>query len=138
MEQRAPGHTVLDGKIYWKGMLDFKKDIREHFAIEEKVLFPVMKKVLKGEELSLLLKIEEEHAPILNKLDGFSVVADNHTRYASKATREQMVQSACEIIEMVSAHASREDKLLFPLVGRHFRSEDLRELEDLYFKFLKV
>lgn len=27
MEQRAPGHTVLDGKIYRKGMLDFKKDM---------------------------------------------------------------------------------------------------------------
>ena len=27
MEQRAPGHTVLDGKIYQKGMLDFKRDI---------------------------------------------------------------------------------------------------------------
>jgi len=30
MEQRAPGHTVLDGKIYKKGMLDFKKDIQAH------------------------------------------------------------------------------------------------------------
>ena len=29
MEQRAPGHTALDGKIYNKGMLDFKKDIQE-------------------------------------------------------------------------------------------------------------
>jgi trans-4-hydroxy-L-proline dehydratase len=28
MEQRAPGHTALDGKIYRKGMLDFKKDIK--------------------------------------------------------------------------------------------------------------
>ncbi|HNU98517.1 MAG: glycyl radical protein [Verrucomicrobia bacterium] len=27
MEQRAPGHTVLDGKIYAKGMLDFKSEI---------------------------------------------------------------------------------------------------------------
>ncbi|HPW18246.1 MAG TPA: glycyl radical protein [Candidatus Aminicenantes bacterium] len=27
MEQRAPGHTVLDGKIYAKGLEDFKKDI---------------------------------------------------------------------------------------------------------------
>ncbi len=27
MEQRAPGHTVLDDKIYTKGMLDFKQDI---------------------------------------------------------------------------------------------------------------
>jgi formate C-acetyltransferase len=28
MEQRAPGHTVADGKIYKKGMLDFKNDIK--------------------------------------------------------------------------------------------------------------
>jgi formate C-acetyltransferase len=27
MEQRAPGHTVLDGKIYERGFLDFKRDI---------------------------------------------------------------------------------------------------------------
>ncbi len=32
MEQRAPGHTVLDGKIYKKGMLDFKKDIEAALA----------------------------------------------------------------------------------------------------------
>ncbi len=30
MEQRAPGHTALDGTIYTKGMLDFKKEISEH------------------------------------------------------------------------------------------------------------
>ena len=30
MEQRAPGHTALDGKIYKNGMLDFKREIQEH------------------------------------------------------------------------------------------------------------
>jgi pyruvate formate-lyase/glycerol dehydratase family glycyl radical enzyme len=30
MEQRAPGHTALDGKIYKKGMLDFKLEIKVH------------------------------------------------------------------------------------------------------------
>jgi len=29
MEQRAPGHTVLDGKIYRKGFLKFKQEIAE-------------------------------------------------------------------------------------------------------------
>jgi len=29
MEQRAPGHTVLDDKIYKKGFADFKKDIQK-------------------------------------------------------------------------------------------------------------
>jgi len=29
MEQRGPGHTVADGKIYTKGFLDFKNDIQK-------------------------------------------------------------------------------------------------------------
>ncbi|HHY12705.1 MAG TPA: glycyl radical protein [Firmicutes bacterium] len=32
MEQRAPGHTVADGKMYQKGFLDFKKDIERALA----------------------------------------------------------------------------------------------------------
>jgi formate C-acetyltransferase len=32
MEQRAPGHTALDGKIYRKGMLDFQREIAENLA----------------------------------------------------------------------------------------------------------
>ena len=32
MEQRAPGHTALDGKIYLKGMLDFKREIAANLA----------------------------------------------------------------------------------------------------------
>ena len=29
MEQRAPGHTVADGKIYRKGLLDFRREIAD-------------------------------------------------------------------------------------------------------------
>lgn len=32
MEQRAPGHTVLDDKIYHKGMVDFQKEIRQRMV----------------------------------------------------------------------------------------------------------
>jgi trans-4-hydroxy-L-proline dehydratase len=32
MEQRAPGHTTLDGAIYEKGLLNFKAQIAEHIA----------------------------------------------------------------------------------------------------------
>ncbi len=32
MEQRAPGHTVLDGKIYRRGLLDFRADIERRLA----------------------------------------------------------------------------------------------------------
>jgi pyruvate-formate lyase len=32
MEQRSPGHTVLDDKIYRKGVVDFKRDIQYSLA----------------------------------------------------------------------------------------------------------
>ncbi len=32
MEQRAPGHTTLDGKFYRKGLLDFKNEIADRIA----------------------------------------------------------------------------------------------------------
>ncbi len=32
LEQRAPGHTVADGKLYRKGLLDFKQEIRQRIA----------------------------------------------------------------------------------------------------------
>ncbi|MCM1992808.1 trans-4-hydroxy-L-proline dehydratase [Oceanirhabdus seepicola] len=32
MEQRGPGHTVADGKIYEKGFLEFKKEIQDSIA----------------------------------------------------------------------------------------------------------
>ncbi|MCX6237778.1 MAG: glycyl radical protein [Bacteroidia bacterium] len=32
MEQRAPGHTALDGKIYRKGMLDYKREIADNLS----------------------------------------------------------------------------------------------------------
>ena len=32
MEQRSPGHTVLDGKIYDKGLVEFKRDIERSLA----------------------------------------------------------------------------------------------------------
>lgn len=49
MEQRAPGHTVLDDKIYKKGMLDFKNDIEA--AIKDLDFYNDHKAFEKREEL---------------------------------------------------------------------------------------
>jgi formate C-acetyltransferase len=52
MEQRAPGHTVLDKKIYYKGMLDFKKDIED--AINNLDFFNDPEAFNKREELTAM------------------------------------------------------------------------------------
>jgi formate C-acetyltransferase len=36
-EQRAPGHTVLDGKIYLKGFEDFKRDMNESLSVHDRL-----------------------------------------------------------------------------------------------------
>jgi len=53
MEQRAPGHTVLDNKIYKKGFKDFKEDIRR--SIEDLDFYNDPNAVDKRNELKAML-----------------------------------------------------------------------------------
>ena len=157
VERIIAGHRLVDEKkdilkklvkmldndaFFWDNAVKieyfFKIEVREHFVMEEKVLFPVMKKVLKAQEREVLKEIELEHGPIILKLTEFQAISGSHLRYASKATREPMVKAACELIEMIMAHAKKEDKHLFPLIRERFDPENYTQLEDLYFKFLKV
>lgn len=65
MEQRAPGHTVLDDKIYRKGMKDFKADIR---ASLEKLDFQSDPEAFKKKE----------------EIEAMSVAADALIKYAER------------------------------------------------------
>lgn len=53
MEQRAPGHTVLDDKIYKKGFKDFKNDIQK--AIDELDFYNDPEAFEKREELKAMM-----------------------------------------------------------------------------------
>lgn len=73
MEQRAPGHTVLDGKIYRKGMLDFIADIRNvreklHLQADAEGLNKL--EALKSFEISCnaLILFAERHAALASEL----------------------------------------------------------------------
>jgi formate C-acetyltransferase len=52
LEQRAPGHTTLDNKIYSKGMIDFKEDILKSMREQEFLKNPKNNK--KTEELKAI------------------------------------------------------------------------------------
>ncbi|NCC59818.1 MAG: glycyl radical protein [Verrucomicrobiae bacterium] len=73
MEQRAPGHTVLDGKIYRKGMLDFIADIqnvREKLDLEADPEGLNKLEALKSFEISCnaLILFAERHAALASEL----------------------------------------------------------------------
>jgi formate C-acetyltransferase len=65
LEQRAPGHTVLDDKIYRKGLLDFEKDIVN-----------AMKKLDFLNDASACKKMQE--------LEAMQIAADALIRYAKR------------------------------------------------------
>ena len=102
MEQRAPGHTVLDGKIYERGFLDFKSDIRQ--ALDRLDFNRDPRAYDKREELRAM-----------------DVCADAIMRFAARhaelalamaaaepdATRRSELQRIADVCSWVPAHAPR-------------------------------
>jgi len=102
MEQRAPGHTCLDGKIYRKGMLDFKREIDEAIAAID--WFNDPEATEKEEQLlamslscDALIRLGERHA---EKAEELAAEERNQGRVA------ELLQIA-EVCRRVPAHAPR-------------------------------
>jgi len=77
MEQRAPGHTALDGKIYRKGMLDYKQEIAANLASLDYLNDP-----------EATDKAEEWKAMDIS-CDAVIVFAERHAAQAEKMAKEE-------------------------------------------------
>lgn len=102
MEQRAPGHTTLDGKIYQKGLLDFKKDIQAHI---DRLDF------MNDEEATD--KLEELKAMAIS-CDAAIVFAERHADLAEEQVKNEKdsqriaeLKKIAEVCRRVPAHAPR-------------------------------
>ncbi len=102
MEQRAPGHTALDGKIYKKGMLDFKKEIADNLASLDYL-----------NDAEATDKAEQWKAMDIS-CDAVIVFAERHADLATElAANEKDAQRAAELLKIaevcrrVPAHAPR-------------------------------
>ncbi len=102
MEQRAPGHTVADGKIYKKGMLDFKAEIRN--SIDALDFYNDSSEYKKKEQLlamdiacDAIIIFAHRHAEKLNEL----------ALKESDAERKKELTEMAEICRRVPAHAPK-------------------------------
>jgi trans-4-hydroxy-L-proline dehydratase len=100
MEQRAPGHTVLDNKIYHKGMLDFHNEIRR--SLEKLDYLNAPQAYDRQEELkamaicaSALVRFAERHAEKARQL----------AQVESDPQRKQELEQIALICTHVPAHA---------------------------------
>jgi len=102
MEQRAPGHTVLDDKIYRKGFLDFKREIR--ISIDALDFLNDSEAYNKREELrameictDALIQYAKRHAEKTAAL----------AQREKDARRKKELEAISEICKRVPAHAPR-------------------------------
>jgi pyruvate formate-lyase/glycerol dehydratase family glycyl radical enzyme len=103
MEQRSPGHTVLDDKIYRRGMLDFQQDIQ--CSLEALDFLNDPEATDKRDELramhivaGAIVRFAERHAEKAQQL------AEQETDERRKAELERIAQ----VCTRVPAHAPRD------------------------------
>ncbi|EHQ90826.1 trans-4-hydroxy-L-proline dehydratase [Desulfosporosinus youngiae] len=102
MEQRAPGHTVLDDKIYRRGFLDFIADIDQHLAKLD--YLNDVEAYYKQEELKAMricaeaiIRFAERHAEKAGEL----------ALLETDALRKAELERIAEVCSHVPAHAPR-------------------------------
>jgi formate C-acetyltransferase len=110
MEQRSPGHTVLDDKIYRKGFLDFKRDIQHSlhsldYSPKGTYGLNDPEADARQEELKAmgicadaLIRFAERHAEKARELAGQEV----------DLQRQQELERIAEVCSHVPAHAPRD------------------------------
>jgi formate C-acetyltransferase len=99
MEQRAPGHTVADGKLYRKGMLDFKAEIAKAIVALDFERDP--EALDKREELrGMALSCDA----VMRWAERYAELAETESKTASPARRQELHKIA-EVCRRVPAHA---------------------------------
>ena len=102
MEQRAPGHTSLDGMIYYKGMLDFKKEIKKSMAKLDYINDP--KASDKAEEL---LAMEISCDAVIIFAQRHADLAEEMAKKENDPQRKKELEKITAICSRVPAHAPR-------------------------------
>lgn len=103
MEQRAPGHTVLDDKIYRKGMLDFKQDIAGALAGLDLLTDP--QGYAKREQL---LAMDIACDAVILFAERHAELAHRRARTESDARRRAELEKIADVCAHVPAHAPRD------------------------------
>ena len=103
MEQRSPGHTVLDDKIYGQGMLDFKRAIQRELDGLDYLNDPQAydkQEQLKGMAICAdgLIRFAERHAEEAARL----------ARQEADPRRRAELERVAEVCARVPAHAPRD------------------------------
>jgi formate C-acetyltransferase len=102
MEQRAPGHTVADGKIYREGFLDFQERIRQSL-----VNLDFHNDSQAYEKSNQLKAMSICAGAIINLANRYATLAKKKAEKEGDTQRKKELLTIAEICQWVPAHAPR-------------------------------
>ena len=102
MEQRAPGHTALDGKIYQSGLLDLKERIAEEL---EKLDFVNDPEATDKQEELKAMSISCDAAILF--AERHACLADEMAQTETDPVRKEELHTIADVCRRVPAHAPR-------------------------------
>ena len=103
LEQRAPGHTALDDKIYHKGLIDFKKDIQNSMKSLDFLQDPNA-----YEKMEELKAMEIAADAMINFAQRHAEKAKELARKEKNAKRKKELEKIVDVCNHVPAYAPRD------------------------------
>ena len=122
---KKKGYSEKSFKSLLKAVEYVDEEVRVHNKHEEDALFPIVERYVDG-PTSVLRDDHVKMAKIYKKLTySIKAMKDNPD---DKVARQELAESAEDIVQLMVNHIHKENHILFPMVKKFCSKEELREV----------
>jgi uncharacterized protein len=122
---KKKGYSEKSFKSLLKAVEYVDEEVRVHNKHEEDALFPIVEKYVDG-PTAVLRDDHMKMAKIYKKLSySIKSMKENPT---DKIARQELTESAEDIVQLMVNHIHKENHILFPMVKKFCTKEELREV----------
>ncbi len=124
-ELKKKGYSEKIFKSLLKTAEYVDQEVRVHNKHEEDALFPIVERYVDG-PTSVLREDHAKMSKIYKKLNySIKAMKENHD---DKISRQELCESAEEIVQLMVNHIHKENQILFPMIQRFCTKEEIREI----------
>ena len=124
-ELKKKGYSEKTFKSLLRAVEYVDEEVRVHNKHEEDALFPVVERYVDG-PTSVLREDHAKMSKIYKKLSySIKALKENHE---DKISRQELCESAEEIVHLMVNHIHKENQILFPMIQRFCTKEEIREI----------
>ncbi len=124
-ELKKKGYSEKIFKSLLKAAEYVDEEVRVHNKHEEDALFPIVERYVDG-PTSVLREDHAKMSKIYKKLNySIKALKENHD---DKTSRQELCESAEEIVQLMVNHIHKENQILFPMIQRFCTKEEIREI----------